>query len=130
MPDCERGVAVQQRVRRCHGHTQVVRCHNTDTLIGSASTVRGSAMRVDRKWIERNLGFDPIAKSPPAEAFAFAPAARATAEPEDFQREIIDFDSDGTEGREFLAFSTATGMSRFTDIPWPKGLAPKTGSNP
>ena len=87
-------------------------------------------MRVDRKWIERNLGFDPITRPPPAEAFAFAAAAKATAEPEDFQREIIDFDSEAPEGREFLAFSTATGMSRFTDIPWPKGLAPKTGGSP
>jgi nucleoside phosphorylase len=29
-----------------------------------------------------------------------------------------------------MAFSTATGLSRFTDIPWPKGLAPKTGPKP
>ena len=41
--------------------------------------------------------------------------------------EIIDFDSEAPEGREFLAFSTATGMSRFTEIPWPTGLAPETG---
>jgi hypothetical protein len=30
----------------------------------------------------------------------------------------------------FLAFTTATGLSRFTDIPWPKALAPKTGPAP
>jgi len=29
-----------------------------------------------------------------------------------------------------LAFSTSTGLSRFTDISWPKGLAPKTGAAP
>ena len=29
-----------------------------------------------------------------------------------------------------MSYSTATGLSRFTDIPWPKGLAPKTGSKP
>jgi hypothetical protein len=48
------------------------------------------------------------------------------AQPEDFQREIIDFDSEGPEGAAFFAFSTATGLSRFTEISWPKSLAPKT----
>src|SRR5439155_347324 len=33
-------------------------------------------------------------------------------------------------GHAFMAFSTATGLSRFTDIPWPKGLAPQTGPTP
>src|SRR5262249_32958535 len=56
-------------------------------------------------------------------------AAKAPAS-DDFQREIIDFDSEAPAGREFLAFSTSTGLSRFTDIPWPKGLAPKTGGKP
>ena len=82
-------------------------------------------MTVDRKWIQRNLGFDPIARPAPASTFAFAKAA-ATSEPEDLQREIIDFDSEAPSGREFLAFTTATGLSRFTDIPWPKGLQPNT----
>jgi hypothetical protein len=49
---------------------------------------------------------------------------------DDIQREIIDFDSEAPAGKEFLAFTTATGLSRFTDIPWPKGLAPKTGNAP
>jgi nucleoside phosphorylase len=87
-------------------------------------------MRADRKWVERNLGFDPFDKPPPAKTFAFSKAAAATAAPEDFQREIIDFDSESPEGLQFLAFSTATGLSRFTDIPWPKGLAPQTGGKP
>jgi hypothetical protein len=87
-------------------------------------------MRADRKWVERNLGFDPIAKPPPRETFARAEAAGRAATPEDFQREIIDFDSEAPAGREFLAFSTATGMSRYTDVPWPRGLAPKTGPAP
>lgn len=85
-------------------------------------------MRVDRKWVERNLGFDPISKPAPATTFAF-PAAAASGEPEDFQREIIDFDSEGPAGREFLAFTTATGLSRYNDVPWPKGLEPKTSSS-
>jgi purine-nucleoside phosphorylase len=93
-------------------------------------------MTADRKWVVRNLGFDPISTPPPAAAFAVkrvaTSAAKRTAKvaPEDFQREIIDFDSEAPEGREFFAFSTATGLSRFTDIPWPKGLAPQTGAKP
>jgi hypothetical protein len=86
-------------------------------------------MRVDSKWVERNLGFDPLAKPPPDATFAFRKAVK-TGAPEDLQREIIDFDSDAPAGREFLAFSTATGLSRYTDVAWPKGLAPKTGRKP
>src|SRR5215470_5693917 len=85
-------------------------------------------MRVDRKWLERNIGFDPIAKPPPTAAFAFPRAAAKAPASDDFQREIIDFDSEAPAGREFLAFSTSTGLSRFTDIAWPKGLAPTTGA--
>ena len=81
-------------------------------------------MRADRKWVERNLGFDPISTPPPPATFAFAKAATSS-EPEDFQREIIDFDSEAPAGKQFLAFSTATGLSRFTDIPWPEGLGAK-----
>lgn len=86
-------------------------------------------MIVDRAWAERNLGFDPIATPAPLSTFAFQQAAK-TSDPEDLRREIIDFDSEAPEGREFLAFSTSTGLSRFTDIPWPKGLAPQTGLAP
>jgi hypothetical protein len=83
-------------------------------------------MTVNRAWVKRNIGFDPIAVPAPRTTFAIPAAARPRAEPEDLQREIIDFDSEGPEGQSFLAFSTATGLSRFTDIPWPKSLAPKT----
>ncbi len=84
-------------------------------------------MMVDRRWAERNLGFDPISTPAPVATFAFAPAA-ASSKDVDLQREIIDFDSEATAGREFLAFTTTTGLSRFTEIPWPKGLAPKTAA--
>jgi hypothetical protein len=83
-------------------------------------------MPIDRRWVKRNLGFDPVETPPPASTFSFAPAAKKTSTVEDFQREIIDFDSESTEGKEFLAFTTATGLSRYTDVPWPKGLAPVT----
>ena len=86
-------------------------------------------MIVDRRWAERNLGFDPAPRPAPAATFAFTEAARSSS-PEDLQREIIEFDSEGPEGKEFLAFTTTTGLSRFTEIPWPRGLAPKTGRAP
>jgi nucleoside phosphorylase len=87
-------------------------------------------MLADRKWVLRNLGYDPIAEPPPDTTFAFLQAARRDAAPEDFQREIIDFDSESPSGLRFLAFTTATGLSRYKDVPWPKGLAPKTGAQP
>ena len=86
-------------------------------------------MQIDQKWVERNLGFDPIEMPPPASTFAFSRAAQ-TSDPEDLQREIIDFDSASPAGLQFLAFTTATGLSRYVDIPWPAGLAPKTGPSP
>ena len=61
-------------------------------------------MQIDQKWVERNLGFDPILMPPPASTFAFSRAAR-TSDPEDLQREIIDFDSSSPAGLEFLAFT-------------------------
>jgi hypothetical protein len=82
-------------------------------------------MMINRRWVKRNLGFDPIATPAPASTYSFARAER-TSNVEDLQREIIDFDSEAPEGREFLAFTRATGLSRYTDVPWPKGLAPKT----
>src|SRR5215467_5883651 len=88
------------------------------------------AVTVDRKWVARNLGFDPISKPPPVTTFAFKRAGTKAAKPKDFQREIIDFDSESPAGLQFLSFSTATGLSRFTEIPWPARLAPKTGPKP
>ena len=83
-------------------------------------------MTVDRAWVERNLGFDPIARPAPDATFAVTTAAVKSPSMEDLQREIIDFDSEAPEGMAFLAFTTATGLSRFTDIPWPTKLAPIT----
>jgi len=87
-------------------------------------------MLATRKWVERNLGFDPISTPPPANTFRVKAAAVPAPVPEDLQREIIDFDSQGAEGAAFTSFSSATGLSRFTDISWPKGLAPATGKTP
>jgi hypothetical protein len=87
-------------------------------------------MIVDRTWVERNLGFDPISTPAPQTTVATKALAKGGQAPVDFQREIIDFDSEGPAGAAFMAFSKATGLSRFTEIPWPKGLAPKTGAKP
>jgi hypothetical protein len=86
-------------------------------------------MTVDRKWVERNLGFDPISTPPPPATFAFQRAVKPES-PEDLQREIIDFDSESPAGLQFLSFTTATGLSRYIDVPWPQPLAPKTGAKP
>lgn len=81
-------------------------------------------MIVDRAWVERNIGVDPRAIAFPPSTFALKRAAAADATLDDIQRDIIDFDSEGPEGAAFLAFTKATGLSRFVDIPWPNGLAP------
>jgi hypothetical protein len=85
-------------------------------------------MTVDREWIKRNIGLDPIEQTPPANTFAVTAAAKKNPKPEDLQREIIDFDSDSPAGLQFFALTKATGLSAFTDIPWPNGLAPKPDS--
>ena len=81
-------------------------------------------MIVDRAWIQRNIGVDLATVSIPPSAHALRAAAQRNASLDDIQRDIIDFDSEGPEGAAFLAFTKATGLSRFVDIPWPKGLAP------
>ena len=87
-------------------------------------------MIADTNWVLRNIGFDPVARPAPPSTFSFRAAARPSSTPEHLKREMIDFDSESPAGREFFAFSSATGLSRFTDIPWPAGLAPKTGPKP
>jgi hypothetical protein len=61
-------------------------------------------MIVNREWVKKNLGFDPITTPAPAATFATRAAARKEPKAEDFEREIIDFDSEGPEGAAFLAF--------------------------
>jgi hypothetical protein len=38
-------------------------------------------MPADRAWLERNLGFDPIARPAPAATFSFAKAAGPSSTP-------------------------------------------------
>jgi hypothetical protein len=91
---------------------------------------RNKKVIVDKAWAKRNLGFDPIATPAPPSTFAVARAAKKSSSFEDFRREIIEFDSEAPPGREFLAFTTATGLSRFTDIKWPSGLVPRPDATP
>jgi len=82
-------------------------------------------MTIDRSWIARNVGFDPISIPAPISTFSNPTVAlQEGGKAEDIPREIIDFDSEGPEGQAFFAFSRATGLARFTEIPWPKGKAP------
>jgi len=91
---------------------------------GCTNFFREGLVIVDRAWIVRNIGVDPTSIPIPSSAFARRAAASPNASLDELQREIIDFDSQGPEGAAFLAFTKATGLSRFVDIPWPKGLAP------
>ena len=86
-------------------------------------------MSVDRKWVERNLGFDPIATPPPASTFAF-PRAAKTETPEDLQREIIDFDSEVAGRLAVSRLSPRRPACRDTRRSMAERLAPKTGRRP
>ena len=83
-------------------------------------------MIVDRAWVERNIGFDPVTTKRPRAIYANKAAAGPNASLDDIQRDIIDFDSEGPEGAAFKALTAATGLSKFTNIPWPSGFAPQT----
>ncbi|HVV49358.1 MAG TPA: hypothetical protein VHO06_06860 [Polyangia bacterium] len=72
-------------------------------------------------WLHLNLGIAPGRQTPQAALAIGKPPSTS----EDFRREIIDFDSESTEGVAFFAFAAgANGLSKFQDIPWPKGKAP------
>ncbi len=82
---------------------------------------RASTITTD-EWLQLNLGIAPGTRAP---LTTFASAVRPV-NAQDFQREIIDFDSEATEGTAFETFAAgSTGLSKFQDIPWPTGLAPK-----
>ena len=86
-------------------------------------------MIIDRAWMKRNIGFDPVTTERPAAIYANKKAVGPNASLDDIQRDIIDFDSEGPEGAAFKALTAATGLSKFTSIPWPSGLAPQTAAN-
>ena len=84
---------------------------------------------VDASWLTRNLGVAPPSH---AALVSAAPQAPSTpAEDRALVRELIDFDSDGPAGTAFLtAAPLANGLSKFKQIPWPTGLAPKPSATP
>src|SRR5260370_29310744 len=85
--------------------------------LSHSTWMEGFAMIVDRAWVERNVGFDPIARPAPDATFAVPAAATKSPDIQDLQREIIDFDSEAPAGLQFLAFTTTTGLSPLTEIP-------------
>jgi nucleoside phosphorylase len=50
----------------------------------------------------------------------------------EFQRELIEFDSEAAQGEAFRALATAApgGLGKFVEIKWPKGLEPRPGKKP
>ena len=84
-------------------------------------------MAVDLAWVSRNLGVAD------ADELVAAAVAAPAQEPERaIRRELIDFDSEGPEGKAFQAAAprTSTGLSKFVEIEWPEGLAPTPGERP
>src|SRR5580704_75139 len=84
-------------------------------------------MAVDSGWVDRNLGAGVL------DAPAVSESVKASADVDQtLRRSLIDFDSEGPEGAVFKAQAplAATGLSRFVEIDWPAGLAPKPGGPP
>ena len=77
-------------------------------------------MKVDRAWGIRNLGIDE----------GLADMSEAVSDDQDLQRELIDFDSQSPSAGTAEVLTAGTGMSKFVDIKWPKGVAPKPGPRP
>lgn len=84
-------------------------------------------MVVDGEWAKRNLGID--ATGAPGRA---AELARGRGDDDALVRELIDFDSEGPDLERLGATvrGASTGLSRFVDLDWPKGLAPTPGAKP
>src|SRR5258707_206274 len=82
---------------------------------------------VDFAWAERNLGLDCGAP-----AMALGAVATPAASDGDLKRAVIDFDSEAPEGDAFrsVALAAPGGLSKFVEITWPDGLAPRAGRKP
>ena len=88
-----------------------------------------TARPVDAAWLARNLGMAPPG---PGRLAAAAPSGPPTAaETRDRMLDIIEFDSEGPAGHEFMAAAAlGKGLSSFVEIPWPADLAPTPGPRP
>jgi len=88
----------------------------------------GAWVAVDRAWAVRNLGLadESAAVSGDPQLLAAGPDSD-----EAFIADLMEFDSEGPEGQAFMAeASLSTGLSRFQELPWPKGLEPRPGPRP
>src|SRR6266480_385087 len=77
-------------------------------------------MRAGRAWGIRNLGIDE----------AQIEVAAAAVDDQAIRRELIEFDSERPSPATAVSLVEGTGMSKFVNIPWPKGLAPRPGRRP
>src|ERR1700722_16419225 len=85
-------------------------------------------MPVDEEWARQNLGLDT--STPRAEVTPQGDPE--TGSDRGFQRDLIDFDSEGPTGKAFRAKAplAALGLSHYIPILWPAGLVPKPGLAP
>ena len=79
--------------------------------------------------VERSLGLDPISTPASRSRSAYAAGAEKAPGSGDLLGDIIDFNSESSTEMTFLAFTTAVGLSPFTDIPSPKAPAPKVSES-
>src|SRR6266576_1323512 len=77
-------------------------------------------MRAGRAWAIRNLGIDE----------AQIDVAAATVDDQSLRRELIEFDSEQPSAATAISLIEGTGMSKFVNIPWPKGFSPRPGTRP
>jgi hypothetical protein len=79
-----------------------------------------ATMVVDQAWMRRDLGI----KAPADTVARLAPPPNTDSD-RSLMRELIDFDSESSDGETFAAVAPlSAGLSKFIDIRWPAGLAP------
>jgi hypothetical protein len=84
-------------------------------------------MPVDTEWVQRNLGMAPDALDEPG----MVAADDEHADDKDLQRELIEFDSEGSDGAAFAAIAPETvTLAHYVDPDWPAGLEPTPGRKP
>jgi nucleoside phosphorylase len=98
----------------------------------AVATVAHAGVGAD--WAARNLGLEYAGARGLAAARVGVAGEElgSSASVRALQRELIDFDSEAPQGEAFRAIAGRApgGLSRFIDIPWPKGLEPRSGKRP
>jgi hypothetical protein len=87
---------------------------------------------VDRTWLRHNLGANYEPPPDTVQAIASTVGKEQTPAEQSLQRQIIDFDSEGSDGESLAAQNPPAGttLKHFIDIDWPAGLAPKPTGKP